>query len=304
MVPFSENLSTIDLNASSSLIDVGSTSLDYETSNYKPLHETATNNKDITENKKSVRFASPDSNEVQEFDIVPNSLEKDVWYSAAELNLIKMKRKMMGKMIRNKLRAAAAAAATAEAANEAASTKNGVIEIENETTCIRGLENLLDPDYNRRRCAVKRNSIRIVVAEYQRQVSNPYGFYDPDAIAALYLVNGSMHCRQNAYGRALQDAKWSESENNNNDIEEENTSSNVVDDTPAVAPTTTTQTATTAPSTKAASIDNKLIHCKRISLSPKRASCCKRPSQQSRTFLQKMFSFLRLSYVSVAPVLE
>jgi len=215
--------------------------------------------------KKTVRFASSLSSYL--LDNRGQTKKSILWYSPAELKLIQMKRKGMAKMIQHKINIMIQNNDRQKNNNDSTKENNTINEekweevrknknndnnvafqnnnkwiidfIENETTCVRGLENLLvfddDDAYNQRSNgkdknnnndissllssknlhnsytkkrkivrANRMNSIDAVLFEQERQTL--IGKYNPNTLAAEYIMNGSIRCRYNAYNQGLQDA--------------------------------------------------------------------------------------------------
>merc|ERR1712151_220077 len=152
-----------------------------------PCHIDVDLSSEVSVPEKSVRFDSCERNQIHVFDVVPFEDGRYVWYSPSEANAMKADRKQLAKVIKVKI------------------ANNVSLDDDSEGGCRRGLENLLDREFNKDRIRTKRQSIQAVLAEQGYQRCNRV--HDPESIAEIYSSNGTMRWQKYAYDKAIADEK-------------------------------------------------------------------------------------------------
>ena len=80
----------------------------------------------------------------------------------------------------------------------------------------RGLENALNPEFNKQRLLLKRTAVSVVIDEQKRQRCSGESS-NPKTIAALYSLNGTLQSQRAAHEKGIEDQNQCYNNNNNND---------------------------------------------------------------------------------------
>jgi len=152
-----------------------------------------------------VKFVSPELNKIHQIDIIPNSFLHDIWYSPIEMAGIKIKRKMIAKLIRTKRKLT----------GENGDDSKMMIEL-----YARGIENAVNPDFNKQRLLLKRTSVSVVIEEQRRQRCSGE-CSNPETIAAIYSLNGPLQSQLTAHEKGIEDENQCYHNNNkSNEMED------------------------------------------------------------------------------------